>query len=279
MRVLSLNLNGIRSAAAKGFFAYAAASDADVICLQEVRAQAEHVLNPAFALAGYHAHFHLSSVKKAYSGVAVYARHAPDRVIEGFGMADVDQEGRYLQLDFGQLSVASVYLPSGSSGPERQAFKFALLDQLDPWLARKREEQRHFILCGDLNIAHRPIDLKNWRGNQKNSGFLPAERAWIERHLAHGWVDAQREVVGPDFETYTWWSNRGQAFAKNVGWRIDYQLASPSLRGAAHRAEVYTTSRFSDHAPLIIDYQPTFSELAGPQVQAIVWPENKQLLQ
>jgi exodeoxyribonuclease III len=263
LRILTLNLNGIRSAAAKGFFTWAAGTDADIICLQEVRAQTEHLSDTAFALAGYRSYFHLSTVKKAYSGVAIYTRHTPDRVIEGFGHAETDAEGRYLQLDFGQLSVASVYLPSGSSGPERQAVKFALLDRIQPWLDAKLTDGRSHVLCGDFNIAHRPVDLKNWRGNQKNSGFLPEERAWVDKQLNAGWVDTHRVLAGDATETYTWWSNRGQAYAKNVGWRIDYQWASADLRAKLARAEVYNEMRFSDHAPLIVDYTAAFAALRG----------------
>ena len=269
MRIVTLNLNGIRSAGAKGFFQWAASTKADVVCLQEVRAQTEHVADAAFALQGYRSYFHLSKVKKAYSGVSVYSRHTPDRVVEGFGFGNIDAEGRYLQLDFGALSVASVYLPSGSSGPERQAVKNTLLEALNGWLDAKRNDGRQHILCGDFNIAHRNVDIKNWRGNQKNSGFLPHERAWIESQLQAGWVDTHRVLAGADTETYTWWSNRGQAYAKNVGWRIDFQLASPGLRAHLKHATVYMTERFSDHAPLIVDYLPSFKALRAGLPQAL----------
>jgi exodeoxyribonuclease III len=254
MRILTINFNGIRSAASKGFFRWAATVDADVICAQEVRAQDEHLLDPALALLGYRASFHLSRDKKAYSGVAIYAKKKPDAIIEGFGHDDIDSEGRYLEARFGRLSVASVYLPSGSSSELRQSFKFDVLKRIQPWLDAKLSDGRAHVLCGDFNIAHQPIDLKNWRGNQKNSGFLPDERAWFGAQLERGWVDTHRRLLGPEQACYTWWSNRGQAYANDVGWRIDYQLATPNLADKLKRAEVYRAEKFSDHAPLIVDY-------------------------
>jgi exodeoxyribonuclease-3 len=185
----------------------------------------------------------------------VYSKTKPDRVIRGFGVPEFDGEGRYLELQFGRLSVVSLYLPSGSSGPERQASKFRFLDFFLPYLKRVGKRRRDFVLCGDFNIAHQPIDLKNWRSNQKNSGFLPEERAWLDRLFSElGWVDAFREV-DPRPEQYTWWSNRGQARSRNVGWRIDYQVVSRSLAGKARAASIYKDSWFSDHAPLTMDYE------------------------
>jgi exodeoxyribonuclease III len=186
--------------------------------------------------------------------VALFSRAAPDRVIRGFGVDEFDREGRYLEARFGALSVVSIYLPSGSSGPHRQASKFRFLEAFLPYLQRLRRRRRDYILCGDFNIAHQPIDLKNWRANQKNSGFLPEERAWLDRVFGElGYVDAFR-AVDPRPEQYTWWSNRGQAWAKNVGWRIDYQIASPRLAGKPRSASIYKAQRFSDHAPLTMDY-------------------------
>ena len=254
MRIITLNCNGIRSAAGKGLFQWLSAQDADVVCLQETRAQEHQLEDAAFRPAGYHCRY-FDALRKGYSGVAVFSKHKPDRVIRGMGVAEFDQEGRYLEFQFGRLSVVSLYLPSGSSGPERQASKFRFLEAFLPYLKKLGRRSRDYVLCGDFNIAHQPIDLKNWRSNQKNSGFLPEERAWLDRVFGElGWVDAFREV-DPRPDQYTWWSNRGQARAKNVGWRIDYQVVSPRLKGAARSAAIYTEQRFSDHAPLVMDYE------------------------
>ena len=253
MRILTLNCNGIRSAHRKGFYDWLAAQEADVVCLQETKAQIGQLEAELREPAGWHAYF-VDAEKPGYSGVAVFSRKAPDRVVRGLGWEDFDREGRYLQLDFGALSVASLYLPSGSSSPERQAAKFDFLARYLPVLREKRSEGREYVLCGDWNIAHQPIDLKNWRGNQKNSGFLPEERAWLDTLFNElGWVDAFR-VVNQAAEQYTWWSNRGQAWAKNVGWRIDYHIITPGLRERVRQASIYKDQRFSDHAPLTIDY-------------------------
>jgi len=244
---------GIRSAAAKGLFRWLRRQRADFICLQETRCQEDQLDGHDVRLPGYQAFF-CEAERKGYAGVALYTRHAPDRVIRGFGVPEFDREGRYLEARVGDLSVISLYLPSGSAGPERQASKFRFLEAFTPQLARLRRGRRRCILSGDWNIAHRAIDLKNWRSNQKNSGFLPEERAWMDRLFGPaGYVDAFREVrTGPGL--YTWWSNRGQARAKNVGWRIDYQVVSGSLAGRARSASIYKERRFSDHAPLTMDY-------------------------
>ena len=253
MRIVTLNANGIRSAHTKGFHDWLATQEADVVCLQETKAQVAQLVPEVRCPAGWHA-FHCDAEKKGYSGVALYSRVAPERVITGLGFAEFDHEGRYVQADFGRLSVASIYLPSGSSSPERQQMKFRFMDLFLPWLQARIADGREYILCGDWNIAHRNIDLKNWRSNQKNSGFLPEERAWLDRVFDEvGYVDAFR-VVNQEADQYTWWSNRGQAWAKNVGWRIDYQVVTPGLRARISAASIYTAARFSDHAPLILDY-------------------------
>ena len=254
MRVVTLNVNGIRSAASKGMFDWLRGQDADVICLQEVRAQREHVDDPGFHLPGYSAHFHLAE-RKGYSGVAIYTRVPASRMQSGIGWPDFDSEGRWLEACFAGLSVVSLYLPSGSSGDERQAVKMDILSRLLPHLGKLRRQRREYLICGDINIAHRPIDLKNWQANQKHSGFLPEERAWLDELFDDvGFVDAFR-VMNSEAEQYTWWSNRGQAWAKNVGWRIDYQLASPGVGSKVRAARIYKEQRFSDHAPLIMDYE------------------------
>jgi exodeoxyribonuclease-3 len=255
MKIITLNLNGIRSAARKGFFRWLARTRADLACVQDLKAQAADLAAPMRDPHGFHGYFHFSD-RKGYSGVGLYSRREPDRLIAGIGLAEVDREGRYLRADFGRLSVISVYLPSGSAGPHRQAVKFRFMELFFPHLKRLAAEERDVLLCGDWNIAHHEIDLKNWRSNQNNSGFLPEERAWLSRVFDElGWVDVYRrlhpEATG---ESYTWWSNRGQAWAKNVGWRIDYQIATPALAATARRAAIYKKERFSDHAPLTIEY-------------------------
>jgi len=255
MRVVTLNLNGIRSAYAKGLPAWLARQKADVVCMQEIKAQAADMTAKMLNPTGHYGYFHYAE-KKGYSGVGIYARRQPDQVIEGLGIKDIDAEGRYIELVFGKLSVVSVYLPSGSSGEHRQAAKFQFMKRFYPHLAELAKSGREVILCGDWNIAHKEIDLRNWKSNQKNSGFLPEERAWITSVFEKiGWVDVYRrlypEATG---EGYTWWSNRGQAWAKNVGWRIDYQISTPRIAATALKASIYKTRRFSDHAPLIIDY-------------------------
>ncbi len=255
MRIITVNLNGIRSAAGKGFFDWLAVQDADFVCVQELKAQAADMTAQMLAPDGYTGHFHYAQ-KKGYSGVGIYTRHAPDQVITGLGVADIDAEGRYVEVRHGNLAVASLYLPSGSSGEHRQAAKFAFMDEFYPRLAALAQDGRERVLCGDWNIAHKEIDLKNWKGNQKNSGFLPEERAWMGRVLdVLGWRDVYRQLYPQATEEgYTWWSHRGQAWAKNVGWRIDYQLATLAIAARARVATVYKAQRFSDHAPLIVDY-------------------------
>ncbi len=252
MRIATLNVNGIRSATSKGLADWLKASDADMLCVQEVKAQPDVMTEALAKPAGYTGHFHFAA-KPGYSGCAIYTRHEPDATQQGFGSREFDAEGRYVQADFGSLSVISVYFPSGSSSEERQRAKFRFLAEFVPHLDALRASGREVLLCGDVNIAHHPIDLKNWKGNQKNSGFLPEERAWMSTQLDAGWVDVHR-ALAPGQEVYTWWSNRGAAYAKNVGWRIDYQLATAGVAATAKAASVFMAQRFSDHAPLVIDY-------------------------
>jgi exodeoxyribonuclease-3 len=258
IKVISANLNGIRSATTKGFLDWIEASSADLICVQELKAQSVDLTTRMHTPNGYYGHFHYAE-KKGYSGVGVYSRQKPDRVIEGIGHVGFDAEGRYLRTDFGNLSVISVYVPSGSSSPERQEAKFEFMAEFYPVLASLQAEGRQCIVCGDWNIAHKEIDLKNWKSNQKNSGFLPEERAWLNRvYDEQGWVDVYRRLYPETMgDSYTWWSNRGQAWAKNVGWRIDYQVATKDIAATVKSAEVYKAQRFSDHAPLTIAYDWT----------------------
>lgn len=255
LRVITANLNGVRSAERKGFFDWMPAQQADFVCVQELKAQAADMTGATSTPAGLGGHFHYAE-KKGYSGVGIYTRHAPERVVEGLGVAEFDAEGRYIELQYPGLSVISVYLPSGSSGDVRQEAKFRFMALFLPHLAALRNAGREVVLCGDWNIAHKEIDLRNWKSNQKNSGFLPEERAWLTRVFdEQGWVDVYRHLH-PDTtdEAYTWWSNRGQAWAKNVGWRLDYQIATPTLARTAQATTIYKAERFSDHAPLTVDY-------------------------
>ena len=253
MKIMTLNANGIRSATSKGFIEWMLKQHPDVVCLQETKAQ-EHQLSPdVLKPRGYYGFFH-DAEKKGYSGVAIYSKKEPERVQIGLGWPDFDAEGRFLQVDFCDLSVISLYLPSGSSSPERQAAKFDFMGRFLPILKNLYHDRRDYIICGDWNIAHKPIDLKNWRANQKNSGFLPEERAWMDAVLdSVGWVDAFR-AINPEPDQYTWWSNRGRAWEKNVGWRIDYQIVSSRLKEAVKSAAIYKEQRFSDHAPLTLTY-------------------------
>ena len=253
MKIISLNANGIRAAERKGVFSWLKRQKADVVCIQETKAQVHQLEDNKAFFPTPNCYYH-DAVKKGYSGTALYCRQAPDRVQAGLGVESFDAEGRWLQADFGDLSVASLYLPSGSSSEERQQVKFSVMDWLMPKLESMAKDGREYIICGDWNIAHKEQDLKNWRGNRKNSGFLPEERAWLDHLFSEaGWVDTFRALDQRD-DQYNWWSNRGQSWANNVGWRIDYQVATPGVAAKATRCSIYKRKRFSDHAPLIIEY-------------------------
>ena len=257
-KLTSLNLNGIRSATTKGVETWLAQHAPDCICMQEVKAQAPDVAGKFEALAGLKGHFQFAE-KKGYSGVGVYTRHEPSDVVVGFDGGEFDAEGRYVEARFDtpsrKLSIISVYFPSGSSGPERQEAKFRFLDKMYPHLMSLKAE-RDFIVCSDVNIAHQEADLKNWKGNLKNSGFLPEERAWMTKLTTEGGIVDVYRRLQPDTTDacYTWWSNRGQAYAKNVGWRLDYHLATPALAEKARTEAIYKGEKFSDHAPITIEY-------------------------
>ena len=254
MRIISLNANGIRSAGTKGVFEWLRQQKADVVCLQETKAQEDQLSDAMFRPDGHHCFYRDASSKKGYSGVAIYAKREPDAVLTELGWDAFDNEGRYIEARFGNLSVVSLYVPSGSSGEERQQFKFKAMEWIAPIFAKWMKSGRDYVLCGDWNIVRSELDIKNWKSNQKNSGCLPEERAWLNDLVdKHGWVDSYR-TLHPTGEDYTWWSNRGNARANNVGWRIDYQLVTPGLRDRLKRCSVYRDSWFSDHAPYTVDY-------------------------
>jgi len=253
MRIITLNCNGIRAAARKGFFNWLATVDADIVCLQETKAQIDQLTDPIFHPDNFHSYY-FDADKKGYAGTALYCRAKPLKITKGLGFEIADSEGRYLQADFNGFSVASLYLPSGSAGEERQARKLAFMGQYMQHMEMLRKDDREYIICGDWNICHKEIDLKNWKANKKNSGFLPEERQWLdELYYELGFIDAFR-MVNQDADQYSWWSNRGQARAKNVGWRLDYHVISPGLQDKVISAEIYTAQNFSDHAPVILDY-------------------------
>jgi len=256
MRIISFNANGLRSAASKGFFDWFGAQNADVLCVQETKAQEHQLGDATFRPAGYHAYFRDATSKKGYSGVAIYSKREPDEVRTSLDWAPFDDEGRYLEARFGNLSVVSLYLPSGSSGDERQQFKFKVMEWIAPIFQQWLDSGRDYVLCGDWNIVHTRRDIKNWTSNQKNSGCLPEERAWLDKLLQpQGWHDSYRRLK-PEAEEYTWWSQRGAARAKNVGWRIDYQMVSPGLGERLKSCAIAAEPKFSDHAPLLVDYRP-----------------------
>jgi len=264
MRIISFNANGLRSAATKGFFDWFDNQQADVLCLQETKAQEHQLSGPEFLRSGYRAWFRDATTKKGYSGVGIYSRREPDEVRTALGWGEFDEEGRYIEARYGKLSVVSFYIPSGSSGELRQDFKFKVMEWLRPTLAQWLASDRQYVLCGDWNIVRSALDIRNWKSNQKNSGCLPQERDWLnglcadqederDASTGRGWVDAYR-ALHPQGEDYTWWSNRGAARANNVGWRIDYQFVTPNLRPHLRACSIYREQRFSDHAPFVVDY-------------------------
>lgn len=258
MKVVSLNANGIRAAGRKGMFDWFLSNDIDVLCIQETKAQTDQLDDELYNPAGYHRYL-FDAEKKGYSGVAIYSRVKSDRVSTGLGFACADTEGRYIQADYGDLSIVSIYLPSGSSKEERQQEKIKFMDAYEKILKQQRADGRQYIICGDWNIVHKEIDIKNFKANQKNSGCLPEERAWLDWLFEkEGFVDAFR-VLNQEPNQYTWWSNRGRAWDNNVGWRIDYQVVTPNLQDKITDVSIYKDSRFSDHAPLLVEYNLTIT--------------------
>lgn len=253
MKVITANLNGVRSAASKGFFTWATRQRADVICVQETKAQVSQLTDPVFHPKSLKTYYH-DAEKKGYSGTAIYSRKEPARIVKGLGIDWIDSEGRYLEAQFDNITIISLYMPSGSSGDIRQEYKYRMMDAFLPHLKKLRASGKPVIICGDWNIAHTNADIRNWRGNKKNSGFLPQERQWLDELFnKHGFADAFRQLPQKEHE-YTWWSQRGQARANNVGWRIDYHIVSDDLATSVQRTRIFRDKMFSDHAPLIIDY-------------------------
>ena len=252
-RVISLNANGIRAAARKGFFDWMKRQKADVVCIQETKAQVHQLTDEVFSPTGYHCYYE-DAEKKGYSGTAIYTRHKPKKVIRGYGDSEFDNEGRYLEVQLDGINVVSLYLPSGSSGEVRQDAKYRCMESFTEHLKKMQRRRSESVICGDWNIAHKEIDLKNWKGNKKNSGFLPEERAWLDQVFGeHKYTDAFRTLPQQPDE-YTWWSNRGRAWDKNVGWRLDYQVVTPGLKDKVRKTAIYRDERFSDHAPITMDY-------------------------
>lgn len=253
IKVVSINVNGIRSAKRKGLFEWIVSENPDVVCLQEVRAHMSEELTKDHTLDGYF-QYYFDAEKKGYSGVAIYCKKEPESVESGLGWAVADKEGRYIQINYTELSIGSLYMPSGTSGEGRQEIKYEFLDNYLEILKKHRKEKREYILCGDWNIAHKNIDIKNWKTNQKTSGFLPEERAWMDKVFDEaGFIDAFR-VLNQQPDQYTWWSQRARAYDKNVGWRIDYQVVTPGLKNKIKSVDIYKKQKFSDHAPVIIEY-------------------------
>jgi exodeoxyribonuclease III len=252
-RVITYNVNGIRSALSKGWMEWLLVSNADVVCLQEIKAHPEQIDTRIFDEAGYH-HFWYPAEKKGYSGVAVLSRLQPTHVEYGCGMEMYDKEGRVLRLDFGDVSVMSVYMPSGSSGDDRQDFKMKWLDDFTGYINTLKQDRKKLIISGDYNICNKPIDIHNPVSNAKSSGFLPEERAWFDAFLETGFTDAFRHF-NPHPHQYTWWSFRAGARNKNLGWRIDYNLVTDNLKPNLIHSYIDPEARHSDHCPCILDIE------------------------
>tara|TARA_B100001013_G_scaffold336236_1_gene255342 strand:+ start:518 stop:1285 length:768 start_codon:yes stop_codon:yes gene_type:complete len=253
MKILTLNVCGIRASQKKGLFRWLSKQKVDFICLQEVRATNEQISFSEFDLKGYKRYMS-EAEKKGYSGVCVYCKEKPASVSKSFGSKIFEKEGRFIELKFKKLNIVSVYFPSGSSGEHRQLLKYKFMSKFESYLKKIKSSKQATIICGDWNIAHKEIDIRNWKSNQKNSGFLPEERQWLDKIInKHGFVDTFRTINKlPD--NYTWWSNRGRAWDNNVGWRIDYQMLSPGNNIKTIDAKIYKKERFSDHSPLIMSY-------------------------
>ena len=252
LRIVSYNVNGLRAAMTKGFVDWLKTDPADIVCLQETKAAKDNVNHKLITDLGYHDYW-FSAQKKGYSGVAIFSKRPADKVIYGTGHKVSDDEGRVLQIDIGDIRVINAYFPSGTSGDERQTYKYQWLDEMSAYLETLREKHPRLVLCGDYNIAHKEIDIHDPKGNKKNSGFLPEERDWMDKFLAKGWVDSFRQF-NTDPHRYSWWSQRFPSVRlQNKGWRIDYINVTDPLKGNLVAAEIYPDVKHSDHCPVYVE--------------------------
>jgi exodeoxyribonuclease-3 len=251
MQIVSYNVNGIRSAMGKGLLNWMESRNADVYCFQETKADRTQIDHAPFELFGYKSYW-FSAQKKGYSGVAIFTKKEPDNVVYGFGDPGYDAEGRIVRVDYGDLSIISVYIPSGSSGEERQAYKMVWLDHFYRYIEKLRSERQKLIICGDYNICHKPIDIHDPVSNKKSSGFLPEEREWMDRFFASGMVDTFREF-NPEPHQYSWWTFRAGARERNKGWRIDYCSVTENLRPELKGAGILQQVVHSDHCPVWVE--------------------------
>ena len=251
MKIISYNVNGIRSALGKNLAGWIQQEKPDVLCLQEIKAQVDQIDAYLFETMGYHAYWN-PAVKKGYSGTAILSKTKPEKIVVGCGNKAYDDEGRVIRADFGDISVMSVYLPSGSSGDERQAFKMQFLDFFLPFAEGVAKERPNLVICGDINICHQAIDIHDPKGNAKSSGFLPEEREWMGKFLESGFIDSWR-YLNPEAKKYSWWSFRANSRANNKGWRIDYHLVSNALKDRIMEAEIYNDAMHSDHCPIMVE--------------------------
>ncbi len=250
-KIVTYNLNGIRSAMSKGLIDWLKATNPDILCVQELKAEPGQLDLKIFEDAGYH-HYWFPAQKKGYSGVAIFTKQKPDHIEYGCGIAEYDFEGRVIRADYGDVSVMSVYHPSGSSGEERQAFKMKWLDDFQKYIDKLKKERPKLIICGDYNICHQPIDIHNPKSNANSSGFLPEEREWIDTFMKSGFVDSFRHF-NKEPHNYSWWSFRFNSRAKNLGWRIDYNLVSTNLESKMKRVAILPEAKHSDHCPVVLE--------------------------
>jgi exodeoxyribonuclease-3 len=252
MRIISYNVNGIRAAFKKGFIDWLQTNPADIICLQETKATKDDVDFKQLEALGFEHHW-FSAQKKGYSGVAIFTKIKPDKIHIGVGLPSSDNEGRVIQLDFGDIRLINAYFPSGTSGDERQAFKYIWLDEFHNYLTNLRKTNPKIILCGDYNIAHNEIDIHDPKGNKKSSGFLPEERTWMDKFLGSGWIDTFREF-NKESHRYSWWSQRFPTVRlNNKGWRIDYITVTEPLKSQLISADIYPDVKHSDHCPIYLE--------------------------
>jgi exodeoxyribonuclease III len=250
-KIITYNVNGIRAAVSKGFLDWLKSADPDIVCLQEIKANPEQIPLMDFEMLGYN-HYWYPAQKKGYSGVAILSKQKPDNIVYGCGIKAYDDEGRVIRADYGDISVLSVYHPSGSSGEERQAFKMKWLSDFLQFVNELRKERPNLIICGDYNICHKAIDIHNPKSNANTSGFLPAEREWFEAFVGHGYVDSFRHFNAEPHQ-YSWWSYRANSRAKNLGWRIDYNMITENLKPALKRSVILPNAMHSDHCPVVVE--------------------------